>query len=90
MKTANQRGFSIVELLIIVAVVSLLGFVAYTFTGRNADLADKGDGTSTAVVRPEDVPDVDSTKDLDEADTMLNQVSLDEDTSSIDSDVSEF
>jgi Tfp pilus assembly protein PilE len=90
MRTSNERGFSVVELLIIVAVLSLLGFVAYSFSNRMSDTSEANDQAASATVQPKDVPEVQSAKDLDEAQSTLDEVSIDDDTSSLDADMAEF
>ncbi len=75
----NQRGFSIVEIVLVVVVVAIVGGVG--FMAYNNFLTPKA--TETADVKP---VKVESKKDLETVDKTLDAVSVDDlDTSDLDS-----
>lgn len=77
MRRTNQNGFSIVEVLLVLVVVAVLGFVGYKVYSRQHDSsATTASSQSTGSATANDVasaPDVKSTSDLDKAATTLDQ-----------------
>lgn len=76
-----QSGFSVVELVIVLAVVGVLGFVGYSVYDRqNTKTADSSAGTSqtarSQAAKASDVassPTISSTSDLNKAAAILDQ-----------------
>lgn len=96
----SQSGFSVIELVIILAVVGVLGFVGYTVYNRQQDKKTTGN-TSQSVneesATASDVgsaPEIKSTSDLDRASATLDQTdpggSNNGDASQLDSKLSTF
>lgn len=84
----HQSGFSIIEVIIVVAIVALGGVLGYTYYSVQQKTASKDVSTQSAVatdVQP--APTVSGTSDLDVAATTIDQT--DPETSS-ESDMSEF
>jgi prepilin-type N-terminal cleavage/methylation domain-containing protein len=94
----KQSGFSVVELLIVVAVVAVLGFAGYSVYSRQqkadnsvasqaSSQSDKADDVASA-------PNVSSTSDLDKAAATLDQTdpggSNNSDASQLDSQLANF
>jgi prepilin-type N-terminal cleavage/methylation domain-containing protein len=57
----KHKGFSIVELLIVVFVISLIGFAVYTVSSRNRNsnninTTDNGDSGIIAILNPQEIP----------------------------------
>lgn len=75
----NQSGFSVVELVIVLAVVAVLGFVGYSIHNLQNNKTADTSTTQTASGQPakaNDVPSapvINSTSDLNTASTMLDQ-----------------
>ncbi len=91
----NQAGFSAVELLIVVVIVGLLGFVGYMVYGKQQDKNNAVD-TSQNSSRQEsandvpEAPEIKSTSDLDKASATLDNVDTNNDSSELDKEVSNF
>lgn len=92
----NQRGFSIVEVVLVLAVVVVLaglGFVAYNnFAVPKTDSNKPSQDSSQSHGHDmNDMSEVNSTKDLDQAASSLDDTSFDNDgQSEIDSEASKF
>lgn len=93
----NQSGFSVVELVIILAIVSAIAFVGYTVYNRQQDnkAVDGGDSSTSQSAVANDVPsapEVKSASDLDKASATLDNANLDDDndSSQLDSELSAF
>lgn len=96
----NQSGFSAVELIIILVVVSALGFAGYAFYNRQQDQKTTDNSVQQTVEEPataSDVaptPEIKSINDLDNATAVLDQTdpsnSNSSDTSQLDSELSAF
>lgn len=92
----NQIGFSIIEIIIGLVVVSLIGFVGYTFYTRQQAANNKTTSTNSVAtqVSVPTAPTISSTSDLDKAGTTLDQVNVDgsnsSDSSQFDSQLSSF
>ncbi len=92
----NQLGFSAVELIIVVVIVSLLGYAGFTVYSRQQD--KKANDTNQVAEQSavaDDVPsapEVNSTEDLTTAQNTLNQTNLDDtsDSSRLDTEMSAF
>lgn len=90
----NNAGFSAVELVIILVVVSALAFVGYmVYSRQQADKAADG-GTSQSAVANDvpAAPEIESADDLDKASATLDDINLDDngDQSQLDSELSAF
>jgi prepilin-type N-terminal cleavage/methylation domain-containing protein len=75
-RISSQHGFSIVETLLVVAVVVVLGLVGYKVYHRQHDTTATNSSQSTGSATANDVasaPEVKSTSDLDKAATTLDQ-----------------
>lgn len=93
MRTSRKTGFSVIELLIIivvVAVIGLLGYVAYnTFQNKNAQSSEQSSTASDV----EAAPVIESSSDLSEAETVLDQTDPDasiDDVQQLDNDAATF
>ena len=97
---SRQAGFSLVEILIVVAVVAVLGLVGYTVYNRQTDKTANTSNTqqlANQTPSAEDVksaPNVSSTNDLYNAMLVLDQTdpggSNNSDATQLDSQVSNF
>lgn len=71
----NQSGFSPVELVIVIAIVAVLGFVGYSVydrqSSKTADVTGTSQSATASDVAP--APAVSSTSSLDEAAATLDQ-----------------
>ena len=92
----NQRGFAVIEIVLVLAVVAILGgvgFVAYNnFAAPKTTGNDSHSSANTDDYHAmSDMPTVSSTKDLDQAATSLDDPSFDIDgQSDIDSQSADF
>jgi len=92
MSHSSQSGFSIIELVIIVAVVGLGGFLGYTyFAKQKAQVAD----TASSQARTADVsaaPAVNTTADLTTAEKALDATTVGStsDSSQLDAELANF
>ena len=97
----NQAGFSVVELVIVLAVVGVLGFVDYSVYNRQntktADSSTTGTSQTASAAKANDVasaPTVSSTSDLDKASATLDQTdpggSNNTDASQLDTQLANF
>ena len=92
----NHAGFTILEALIIVAVVGILGLVGFNVYDRQqnkkADVATQT--TQNTAANNDDIPSapvISKTEDLTRAEKTLDQASLDSsDSSSLDSELAAF
>ncbi len=74
-RTTSQRGFSIVETLIVLVVVAALGFVGYKVYARQHSATTTASNSQSAGSATADVataPDVKTASDLDKAATTLD------------------
>jgi prepilin-type N-terminal cleavage/methylation domain-containing protein len=76
----NQSGFSVVEVLVVVVVLGLVGFISYSFYNKQADTDKTTDGSTSQSASQsataDDVPaapELTSTDDLDTASAMLDE-----------------
>jgi len=97
MKTRHdQSGFSIVEILLVVAVLAIIGFLGYTFYNNQVNKTASSDQQeSSQAVMVSDVntaPAINSTSDLDAATKTLDQTdpSSSSDVSQLDSELANF
>ena len=77
-----NKGFSVVEgilILVVVAVIGFVGYLAYTNFLAPADSTESSDSADNSQVDTEPVK-VDSTEDLDTALSELDKVSIDDDS----------
>lgn len=92
MSHSSQSGFSIIELVIVVAVVTLGGFLGFTyFAAQKAQVAD----TATSQARTADVPAapvVNTTADLTAAEKALDSITVGSasDSSQLDAELANF
>lgn len=97
-RNKNSSGFSAVEIVLVVAVVALLGFIGWRFYTIQRDNA--ADGTSQSSTAPAQnstksnavpaAPEIKSTQDLDTAEKTLDGTNTDSDSSQLDSETSGF
>jgi len=102
MHSSVQKGFSVVEVVIVLVVVSVLGFAGYVVYDRqNNKTADSTSNVQTGIEESPTANDVasppssiNSTSDLDEAAAMLDNIDPGEsnstDTAQLDSQLSGF
>jgi len=90
----NQKGFSIVEIVLVVVVLGIIGFLGYTFynnsqTSKNPVAESSQAPTATDVAT---APGISSTADLDKAQAVLDQTNpgSSTDSSQLDSELSNF
>lgn len=92
----NQMGFSIVEVVIAIAVVGIGGYVGYTAYSR---LQDKNTNSSAQVITQSPVandiapaPTITTTDDLTAAEKILDNTNIDNpsDTAELDTELSTF
>lgn len=91
----SQSGFSIIELIIALAILGVLVFVGYIVYDRQNDkTADNRDTTSQSATKSDlpTAPEVTSTSDLDKAATVLDQTdtSMDDDSEELDAQLQSF
>lgn len=98
----NQSGFSIVEVLIVVAVVAVLSFVGYTVYDRQQVKTTDSESNTTQQITDQSssatdvksAPTINSTEDLDKAEAILDQTdpggSNNVDANQLDSETSAF
>lgn len=82
----NQRGFSFVEILMVLAVLALIVFLVMNYQSRrnNADSNNQTDSSQQA-------PDINNPSDLQNAEDELENVDVDSlDSSELDEDVDEL
>lgn len=72
MKANNNSGFSVVELLLIVAIIAVLGFVGW----RVWDAQNKPVANQTNQSQSSDAPLINKASDLDEASKAVDNVDL--------------
>ena len=84
----SQKGFSAVEVVLLLVIVAMLGGVGWYVLNANKEADDGYSSTSSSVPAPsvEDVPDVNNANDLTEAENYLNDTNIDQqlDTGDID------
>ena len=73
--TIGHRGFSVVEVLVIIAIVGVIGGAGFYVFSRQSDDSAKNDETSQ--VASDDVPEITSAEGLDAADQTLDDTDLD-------------
>jgi len=94
----NQSGFSIVEIVIALAVVVLIGFLGYTAFNRmqenQAANSSQADQQSPVANDVKTAPSINSTSDLNEAERTLDQTdpsgSNNTDANQLDNELSAF
>jgi len=89
----NRKGFSVVEVLVLIAVVGLIGFVGYTFYGNYLDknaVSDTQDSNQQSDNNVSEAPEITETRDLDAAAAVLDSENTESDTSEFDSEVTNF
>lgn len=86
----KTKGFSIIEIIIIIAVVGVIAALGYVYVNRPAQVSSSTQEVSTAA--PE-APQITSTKDLDTATSTVEEINLDttdSDLDSIDDELNQF
>lgn len=92
----NQLGFSVVELVVVLAIVGLLGFVGYkVYSQQQTKTADTPSQTTEQSATAKDVPSapqIKTTEDLTKAEQTLDSTSVDgsNDSSQLDNELSAF
>lgn len=90
-----RKGFSAVEVLIVLVVVGVIGFAGYTFL-NNADAKRAKNlppqASERAATEPEvpAAPAIENTQDLDKASAALDAIEPGSDTSGLDSEANSF
>lgn len=72
----NQKAFTIIEAILIVAIVAVVGLIGYLFVSRSMS---KQASVSTL---PATVTSINSTSDIDTVSTELDKLNLDSDSNS--------
>lgn len=80
MKTINQRGFGVVEAVVIVAIIALITTVGLVFYQSVTNTAKTDTSSPDQAIIDSPAPDVSSTKDLTAVSDELDKLDL-EDTS---------
>ena len=70
----KTKGFSIIEIIIVIAVIGVIAALGYVYVNRSAQVSNSTQEVSTAV--PE-APQITSTKDLDTATSTVEEINLD-------------
>jgi len=85
----NNSGFSAVEVLVVVLVLGLIGFVGYVYVSRQSDNASIPAKVATDVP---DAPKVETKEDLIKVESTLDGIDLDDtsDKSSLDAALASF
>lgn len=90
----KQRGFSAIEIVIVLAVIALLGFLGYIFINRqNSDTATQNTTQQSEASDVSSAPQIRSREDLDTAVKVLDEndpAKSNDDTAQLDSDLSQF
>lgn len=94
MTKRNSGGFSVIELLVIVAVVAIVGLLGYTIYNRQHKTTPAPPVGSKSNTTTASAPQINSTSDLDKAQAALDQTdpgsSNSNDTSQLNSQLSGF
>ena len=79
--SSRQQGFTIVEVILVIVVVGVLAFAGWRFLDARHAAQQTADTSTT-----EQVPEVNDTEDLDEAESYLQETDIDAelDTSELD------
>lgn len=86
----KNKGFSIIEIVIVIAVIGVIAALGYVYVNRPAQDNASTQGVSTAA--PE-APQITTVKDLDVAASTVEEINLDtteSDLSAIDSELNQF
>ncbi len=83
MRKLQQQGFAIVELLLILVIVGIVGFVAWRVIDAQGDVDQANSATNgTTTVTQPSVTAVNKASDLDTLDKQLNDATIDDTTTS--------
>ena len=86
----NQKGFSIIEIVLVVVVIGIIGTLGYVFLNRQQAATT----AATAPVVVPTAPTITKTSDLDTANSTLDQLDVDkanaDDTTQLDKDLASF
>jgi len=93
-KLHDQRGFSVIEAVLIVVIIAIVGFVGWYVWSMNKDSSETKTNSSTSQTSSEsseNPPAVDNSDDLKEAEDFVNNTDVDKslDTTELDSAVEE-
>lgn len=85
----ENKGFSVIELVIILVVVGLVGYMGYIFVSRQNSNANNQSAVATDV---QGAPQIKSTTDLTNAEKLLDSADLDQktDNAELDSVLADF
>lgn len=88
----NKSGFSVIELVVVVAVVGLVAFLGYTFYNKWQDNSVKSTEQSSVATDVPAAPKIETVDDLDAAESTLDGVQIEnsDDSSQLDSELSAF
>jgi Tfp pilus assembly protein PilV len=91
----KESGFALVEIVLVVIVLALIGFVGYVFVNNQMHgTASKNTAQTTTASAAETAPVINTTSDLDKAQATLDandpSTSTSSDSSQLDSDLSNF
>lgn len=87
----KNKGFSIVEIIIVIAVIGVIAALGYVYINQSAQQNDS-DQREVSTAAPE-APQITTTKDLDTAVSTVEDIDLgatDTDLSAIDSELNQF
>lgn len=79
--TDNQNGFGVVEILLVTVIVGLIGFAGWRFYSTQDSAAPTADSTSQTTPAGNDVPTVNDSEDLKNAEDFMNDANIDEELS---------
>jgi len=86
----SQRGFALIEIILVVAILAVIGFVGWSFYNslQNQQANDTSTTEQTSATQP---PEVETSDDLKKASEFITKTDIDKqlDTSEIDSALSE-
>lgn len=86
----KTKGFSIIEIIIVIAVIGVISALGYVYVNRPAQVSNSTQEVSTAA--PE-APQITTAKDLDAASSTVEEINLDTtdiDLDSIDDELNQF
>jgi hypothetical protein len=90
MKNVRQRGFAVVELVLILVIVGIIAFVAWRVIEATGESDSANNQVEDTVVVPEKAKEVDKSSDLDTVDKQLDDTKVDDDTTTQLEDQTDF
>lgn len=78
MRKVAQRGFALIEAVLIIGVLCLIAFVAWRVIEATGTVETTQNSQNTTVNAGDSVPKANTTNDLDELETSLNDATIDD------------